>query len=200
MDRSPYLVLFFMQISCVTAIRRLPEIEKVKAQASEEKAEVKVVSKWDNQYTFWDRISDYVHAINGFLSSTIGIKDDEVDVSMNDGKVLLIVAALITTIIFASCLMKHNIENAKVKYFMQGSGLSTSSSNDARSSEDASTDKELKSRMNRFQQRLVEHQKRLEELESLDEVNKPSSSDAAFPMSQAMKAAVTTTAGYLKKP
>jgi hypothetical protein len=75
----------------------------------------------------------------------------------------LVLAAVMATIFFAAVAssMRGRVED-KLKGIIGASGVSTSSS-DVTSSETGSTDKELKNRMERFEQRLGEHKKRIED-------------------------------------
>jgi hypothetical protein len=76
---------------------------------------------------------------------------------------VLIVSAVIVTLMFAVFALKEKSPKEKNFYsaFVNGSGLSTSSS-DITSSETGSTDRELKNRMERFEQRLEDHKRKLE--------------------------------------
>merc|ERR1719378_427428 len=86
--------------------------------------------------------------------------DEAVDGSDVNPTMLIAVGAVFVLVIGLVICMRSRSGNSYMA-FGNKSGLSTSSS-DITSSETGSTDKELKSRMERFEQRLDEHKKLLE--------------------------------------
>lgn len=91
-------------------------------------------------------------------------------IDINPTMIVLIVAVVMVVLMFAVFALKEKSPTEKSLYqaFTQGSGLSTSSS-DVTSSETGSTDKELKCRMERFEQRLEYHRKKMEDEGTLAE-------------------------------
>jgi len=96
------------------------------------------------------------------------------DIDKPNTVMVLIVAAVIFTVLFASFeIYKHKKNEFSIGKGVLATGLSglSSSSSDITSSETGSTDRELKSRMERFERRLEEHKQKMIEESSLGDAS-----------------------------
>eukprot|EP00746_Dinoflagellata_sp_MGD_P010672 gnl/MRDRNA2_/MRDRNA2_122130_c0_seq1.p1 gnl/MRDRNA2_/MRDRNA2_122130_c0~~gnl/MRDRNA2_/MRDRNA2_122130_c0_seq1.p1 ORF type:complete len:186 (+),score=35.91 gnl/MRDRNA2_/MRDRNA2_122130_c0_seq1:55-558(+) len=95
------------------------------------------------------------------VDSLVEQHEDNKDIAINPNMIIAVVAVVVLVLLVAVFIRQRGAGSNYNMAFGNKSGLSTSSS-DITSSETGSTDKELKSRMERFEMRLAEHKKMLE--------------------------------------